>query len=182
MKTSAKVSMRLKILAFIFFILCTVTSVHGREFFCPGADATCLITAINEANNNGEENTIFLESGEYVTEPISIMGPFPLTIIGQGGGNYDYPSPPRHSTWIRRAEGGFCRLSRKLTLTGLTITGGFPVFPPFVGAPIPCIEGGGIENAGTLNVINGTVTSNRTCLAIGAGFNSNPTKNDGLKT
>lgn len=84
MKTSAKVSMRLKILAFIFFILCTVTSVHGREFFCPGADATCLITAINEANNNGEENTIFLESGEYVTEPISIMGPFPLTIIGQG--------------------------------------------------------------------------------------------------
>ena len=171
MKTSAKVSMRLKILAFIFFILCTVTSVHGREFFCPGADATCLITAINEANNNGEENTIFLESGEYVTEPISIMGPFPLTIIGQGA----------ETTIIRRHRGTppgsegrrvvSVASQGNLTLTGLTITGGFPVFPPFVGAPIPCIEGGGIENAGTLNVINGTVTSNRTCLAIGAGFN-----------
>ena len=39
--------------------------VHAAEFFCPSGDVTCLIRAINEANQNGQENTIFLERGVY---------------------------------------------------------------------------------------------------------------------
>src|SRR5262245_4587411 len=81
----------------IMVSIVAVGSVHAADFFCAGADAACLIAAINEANTNGQENTISLDSGEYVTEPINVNGPFSLTIMGQGGGNNDYPSPLWHS-------------------------------------------------------------------------------------
>jgi hypothetical protein len=30
--------------------------VHAAEFFCPSGDVTCLIAAITEANQNGQDN------------------------------------------------------------------------------------------------------------------------------
>jgi hypothetical protein len=40
--------------------------LYAAEFFCSAGDVTCLIAAINEANRNGEDNTIILE-GETFT-------------------------------------------------------------------------------------------------------------------
>jgi hypothetical protein len=45
--------------------LWTIRVVHAAEFFCPAGDVSCLIAAINEANRNSKDNTIFLEPGIY---------------------------------------------------------------------------------------------------------------------
>ncbi|HEU4340586.1 MAG TPA: choice-of-anchor Q domain-containing protein [Candidatus Binatia bacterium] len=69
---------KLAILAFAAFaVLRSLNSVHPAEFSCPSGDVTCLIAAINEANENGEENTISLEPGTYTLRTVdnNIIGP-----------------------------------------------------------------------------------------------------------
>src|SRR5215471_14375135 len=38
---------------------------QAENFQCSGGDVACLIAAINEANANGQQNTIRLEAGIY---------------------------------------------------------------------------------------------------------------------
>ena len=47
------------------FALWGIGLAHAAEFFCASGDVTCLIAAINKANQNGKNNTINLEAGEY---------------------------------------------------------------------------------------------------------------------
>jgi hypothetical protein len=52
-------------------------STYAAEFFCPSGNVTCLIAAINVANQNGQENTINLEVGTYTLRAVdnNIVGP-----------------------------------------------------------------------------------------------------------
>ena len=45
--------------------LLAIGPVYAAEFFCRSGDVSCLIAAINAANQNFEENTINLEAGTY---------------------------------------------------------------------------------------------------------------------
>src|SRR5262249_23468093 len=40
--------------------------VQAKAFNCDTGDVQCLIAAINEANTNGEHNTIHLQAGTYL--------------------------------------------------------------------------------------------------------------------
>jgi len=83
-----------KIQLAIFTLSFISAPLYAAEFFCPSGNVTCLIAAINEANRNGENNTINLEPGTYtlqvidnntegpnglpsITGRISILGLFP---------------------------------------------------------------------------------------------------------
>lgn len=46
-------------------------SLWAGEFFCASGNVTCLIAAINEANGNGEENTINLAAGTYIVTAVN---------------------------------------------------------------------------------------------------------------
>jgi hypothetical protein len=128
-------------------------SGQAKTFRCHAGDVPCLIAAINEANANGEANTIRLAAGTYtLTEadngdngdngnsrfaanglPVITS---PLTIMGRGADN----------TSIERDAGapGFRILdvaaTGSLTLTRLTLRGG------------TSSNGGGIRNQGTLTL------------------------------
>jgi hypothetical protein len=45
------------------FLLSLASPGQAADFACAAGDDTCLITAINTANGNGEANTITLEAG-----------------------------------------------------------------------------------------------------------------------
>ena len=63
---------------------------QAKTFQCGGGDVPCLIAAINDANANGEKNTIRLEAGTYtLTAPDNPDNGLPvitspLTIVGRG--------------------------------------------------------------------------------------------------
>ena len=67
----------LKMVVSFILILGLPGSLHAAEFFCPSGNVTCLIAAINQANPNGQENTIYLEVGTYTIRAIdnNIIGP-----------------------------------------------------------------------------------------------------------
>ena len=67
----------LEMVVSIILILGALESSHAAEFFCPSGNVTCLIAAINESNQNGQENTINLEAGTYTLRAIdnNIVGP-----------------------------------------------------------------------------------------------------------
>src|SRR5215813_13980738 len=46
-------------------VLARPSPVQGKIFRCGAGDVPCLIAAINEANANGQQNTIRLEAGTY---------------------------------------------------------------------------------------------------------------------
>jgi hypothetical protein len=54
------------------FMLCATAlllferAAYSADFTCASGDTACLIAAINVANSNGEDNTIFLQAGEYI--------------------------------------------------------------------------------------------------------------------
>jgi len=52
----------------IFTLSFISAPLYGADFFC--SDVTCLIAAINEANRNGENNTISLDPGTYTLQVI----------------------------------------------------------------------------------------------------------------
>ena len=71
-------TLTLLLLAFL-----AIQPVCSAEFFCPSGDVTCLIASINEANRNGEDNTINLELGTYTLTTVdnNTQGPNGLPSI-----------------------------------------------------------------------------------------------------
>ena len=65
-------------------------SVQAKTFSCDAGDVTCLIDAINQANANGDKNTIRLQAGTYTLTVVdNDMNGLPvitsrLTITGEG--------------------------------------------------------------------------------------------------
>ena len=141
-------------------------SGQAKTFRCHAGDVPCLIDAINEANANGEANTIRLAAGTYtLTEADNGDSPSvanglpvitsPLTITGRGADNTSIArdaSAPRFRILEVATTG-------TLTLKRLTLRGGSGVF-----------SGGGILNEGTLTLVRTTVTDNGTSLGFGAGI------------
>ena len=125
--------------------------VRAKTFRCGAGDAPCLIAAINEANANGDANTIRLAAGTYTLTMAASSDPrvglpvitSPLTITGRGA----------DTTIIERdasAPGfGILRVAVDgiLTLNRLTLRGGSSFM-------------GGIRNEGTLTLLHTTVTAN----------------------
>ena len=133
-------------------------SGQAKTFRCHAGDVPCLIDAINEANANGEANTIRLAAGTYtLTEADNGDSPFaanglpvitsPLTITGRGADNTSIArdaSAPRFRL-LQVAPAG------TLTLKRLTLRGGS-------GRP----GGGALLNDGNLTVTQSTIRDNST--------------------
>ena len=100
-------------------------SVQAKTFHCDAGDVTCLIAAINQANVNGEKNTIRLQAGTYtltvvdndsnglpvITSRLTITGEGAETTIIERGA-----SAPAFRLFMV-AESGILSLER-LTLRG----------------------------------------------------------------
>src|SRR5262245_16063308 len=63
--SSMKRMFNLQMVVSIILIQGALESIHAAEFFCSSGNVTCLIAAINAANQNGQQNTINLEEGTY---------------------------------------------------------------------------------------------------------------------
>jgi hypothetical protein len=128
---------------------------HMVDFTCAAGDVACLIDAINQANGNGEANTITLEAGTYTLTAVDNDTDDPnglpsvtsvLTIQGVGADATILErdaSAPRFRLVHVAATG-------VLTLEGLTLRQG----------TVPH-GGGGIFNAGMLTLTDCTLTNNR---------------------
>jgi hypothetical protein len=128
---------------------------HGVEFTCAAGDVACLIDAINQANANGEANTITLEAGTYTLTAVdnTTDGPNGLpsvtgtvTIQGAGGDitilERDAGAPPFRLVHVATTG--------TLTLEGLTLRGG------------SAGSGGGLLNqGGTVAIARTLFTGNR---------------------
>jgi hypothetical protein len=68
MKREVKVALSASLCALL--IVLAFQHLKAAEFFCRSGDVTCLIAAINEANQNGEENRINLEPGTYTLNSV----------------------------------------------------------------------------------------------------------------
>ena len=53
------------VFAYIVFVLTVSQPVYAAVFNCPSGDVSCLIEKVNQANANGEANTIILANGTY---------------------------------------------------------------------------------------------------------------------
>jgi hypothetical protein len=142
-------------------------SAQAATFLCAAGDVTCLIDRINEANANGQANTIILEAGTYTLPGVnnttdgnnglpSITST--LTIQGQGPGQ-------GIDATILEGQAGFAvgfRLVHvaamgTLTLEGLTLRKGGGGFV----AGNPMVNGGGLLNqGGTVAIANTLFTDN----------------------
>ena len=114
-------------------------SSQAADFTCAAGDVACLINAINQANANGEANTIILEAGTYTLtavdhttdEPTGLPVTSTLTIRGAGADTTILQCAPCGVTVVHVAAAGV------LTLEGLTVRdgGGFqqlrhPIYYP----------------------------------------------------
>jgi hypothetical protein len=129
---------------------------QAKTFQCGAGDVQCLIAAINEANANGEKNTIRLEAGTYtLTAPDNDAIGLPvitstLTITGRRAETTiierDASAPPFSILGVAEAS--------TLTLKRLTLRGGGG------STTSPPLAAGGIFNSGTLTLIDCIVTQN----------------------
>src|SRR4030095_3642700 len=90
-------------------LLSTVPSSEAADFACAAGDVACLIDVINQANANGEANTITLKAGTYT--------------LTAGDNHPDGPN-------------GLCAVTRTLTIRGqgaesTSIERNFGFTPPF---------------------------------------------------
>ena len=135
-------------------------SSHAADFACAAGEVACLIDAINQANANGEANTITLEAGTYTLTVVenTTDGPNGLpsvtsTLTIQGAGTDTTvierdTSAPRFRLLHVAAAGA-------LTLDGLTLRSGLALVPVAFGT-----FGGGLLNRGTLALVHTTLAAN----------------------
>jgi Right handed beta helix region len=143
-------------------------TVQAKTFHCNAGDVKCLIDAINQANANGEKNTIRLQAGTYTLTVVDndTEGPTglpvitsPLTITGHGAETTiierDASAPPFRFFMVAA--------SGTLSLKRLTLRGG--------GGGGVVVGGSAIVNRGTLAVTRSTLTANATFIGRGAIVN-----------
>lgn len=144
--------------------LCLVEATYGAEFFCPSADVSCLIAAINSANQNNEENTINLAPGTYSLTSIDNRAPDPNGIPVITGVAIINGESAETTIIERDSDAPGFRIfevaaTGKLTLNGLTIRNG-------VATPVG-FRGGGIVNQGILEISRSVVRDNVAFIAGG---------------
>ena len=147
---------------------------QAKTFQCGAGDVLCLIDAINDANANGQANTIRLETGTYtltmvdnnsdgpnglpsITSPLTLRGADPDTTI------IERAAPAPDFRLVHVAASG------TLTLAGLTLQGG------------SCRDcgSGGLRNDGTLTLRHSVVRSN---FSAAFGFGAGGLENRGTAT
>src|SRR5215471_13079431 len=117
------------------FTLASLAPVQARTFQCGAGDVDCLIAAINEANANGQTNTIRLAAGTYTlsaidngtgnnTNGLPVISS-PLTIEGAGTSATIIERDIRAPAFrlLRVVMTGILHLNR-LTLRGGGLSGG----------------------------------------------------------
>ena len=144
----------------ILFTLIVRTNVNAAEFNISAGDVYAMIDAINEANGNGEEDTINLEAGFYTLTEVNNtndgnngLPSITTTIIINGTGDDKTIIESRAFFRIFHiAEIGM------LTLKRISVRDGWAIF------------GGGIFNRGTLNIINSSISNNTASDGSGGGI------------
>jgi predicted outer membrane repeat protein len=150
-----------KFALFLVILLSLGTHGYAADFFCAAGNVGCLISAIEVANANGEDNSIFLEIGEYtlhtpnaanlvnglpaITGRIRISGP-----EGIGSTIERDPTAPGFRIFEVAAGGN-------VALDWIGIRNGQP---PATSTQERC--GGAILNAGSLTINRTAIYRNRT--------------------
>jgi len=158
---------KFSLFAFVWIFLGSIG--YSADFFCASGNVGCLISAIEVSNGNGQDNTIFLEEGEYtlhtpngtnpvnglpaITGRIRIVGP-----EGIGSTIERDPTAPRFRLFEIAAGGN-------VVLDWLGIRNGET---PSSGLAEAC--GGAILNAGTLTINRTAIYKNRTTFHSGGGI------------
>ena len=184
--------------------LWAIGPVYAAEFFCSSGDVTCLIAAINTANQNGQENRINLQAGAYTLTtadngvPPDVNG-LPLiigkmTIRGQGSslttieGEVAFPDPNFSPFRIFKIEPtGVLTLESLALRKGNMVSGGgggilfnlgdLTIFESDISEGFSFVVGpggGGILNMGNIVIRSSRIFGNETA-APGAGI-----RNDGI--
>jgi hypothetical protein len=146
------------------------TAAYSADFSC--GNVVCLIAAINTANSNGQDNSIFLDEGVYTLTTVDNMtdGPNGLPSIT---GSMTIRGPENIGSTIERdpnvpslrifqiASNG------KLRLEWLGIRQGS--LSDIVQAGQPPVGGGAILNRGSLTITNAAVYNNQVLVTNGGG-------------
>jgi hypothetical protein len=144
------------ILFYIVFSLVEAKPVHAKTFNIASGDVAGLVNAINQANSNGQRNTIKLAAGSYTLTAVD------NTTDGANGlpsitGNITITGAKTNITVIERDVNApsfrifHVSATGTLNLIGLTVKGGF----------IECCDvGGGIFNDGILTITNSIISDN----------------------
>jgi len=156
------------LLALIWILL--GSTGYTADFFCESGNVGCLISAIEVSNGNGQDNTIFLEEGEYtihafnnrtdadnglpvISGRISIRGP-------EGTGSTIERDPAAKEFRIFQVDP-----TGYLTLDWLGIRNGE------LSAQLPVVEacGGAIYNRGRLTISRNAIYNNTAWITGGGG-------------
>jgi hypothetical protein len=157
---------KITLLLLLLFAFVPPHPLHAAEFFCSSGDATCLIAAVNSANDTPEEDTIILGPGIYT-----------LTTVDNNTDDGPNGLPSIKSTVTIRGAGAdltilerdgaspFFRLlhiasTGSLILDEVTLRGGVILGPAVVvvfGFPD---SGGAILNFGSLSIMNSVLMGN----------------------
>jgi hypothetical protein len=141
-------------MAVVGFALALPPPVQAETFDCGAGDVQCLIAAINQANANGQENTIRLEAGIYTLTDVDndTNGPNGLPSItsplriGGAGGDTTIVARDSSAPAFRLLHVG---PTGNLTVDEMTLTGGF------------ARPGGGlVNNGGVVTITLSTVRGN----------------------
>jgi hypothetical protein len=157
-------------LVILLIAVLSMKIVHAAEFFCISGDVTCLIVSINKANQNGEDNTINLEAGEYTLTSVDNRDEFSgsanglpiiagrMTIQGPEGigATIERDSAAAEFRLFQVAEGGTLKLSWLGMRNGT----------------LPRSLGAGILNVGALTIHNSALYDNGTVLGTGGAIYS----------
>ncbi len=165
------------VVAFLLFTFLLTNNSHAAIFDIPDGDVTSLINAIDGANASMEDDIINLAPGgtyDLVVSNNDNIGPngLPsitntatsgsLTINGNGAIIQRIANDSVRFRIFLISTGG------SLILNDLTVTGGFTDDADGMGFNVSGGNGGGINNRGTLVLMNSNVLNNRT----GDGFGS----------
>jgi len=179
-----------------------IKAVYAAEFFCRSGDVTCLIAAINQANQNSQQNTINLEAGTYTLTAADnsddrALNGLPLitgkmTIRGQSSslttieGEFAFPNENSRFRIFRVEPSGVLNLESLAVRKGTVFSGGggiifnlgdLTIFESDISEGFAFVigrGGGGILNMGNIVIRSSRIFDNETA-APGAGI-----RNDGI--
>jgi hypothetical protein len=152
---------------FAFVWLALGSTGYSADFFCTSGNVGCLISAIDVSNGNGQDNTIFLEVGDYTLR--SSNGTNPNNGLPAITGRIRITGPEGIGSTIEIASGVGLRIFEiaaggNVVLDWLGLRNGRPVS---VSAE-RC--GGAILNRGTLAINRSAIYGNRTDLRSGGAI------------
>ena len=153
---------RLSIFCLCLFVFSASADVHAAVFNVASGDVAGLIVAINQANVNGQDDTIHLAAGVYTLQAINNrlggLNGLPaisskITIRGASAATTIIERDPMLDFTVRFRI-FFVDAGGDLTLDGVTIRHGIAE------ADNETPTGGGIRSVGVLNILNSVITDN----------------------